>query len=55
MRDDGLRASYEYSSNTRPDLRVSETDLATKNALAGVRGGDVDYQACSRYWVDGLW
>ena len=54
MRDDGLRARCEQSSNTRPDLKVTETDLATKNVFVGVRGGNVGYQACPKYQVDGL-
>ena len=49
LRDGGLRASREQRSNTRPDLKVIETDLATKNVFAGVRGGDdVNHQTCSR-------
>ena len=45
----------EQSSNTGPDLKVTETDLTTKNAFAGVRGGSVAHQVCSKYRVDGLW
>ena len=52
LTDDG---SCEQSSNTRPDLKVAETDLAAKHAFVGVRGGDVGHQACLKYQVDGLW
>ena len=55
LRDDGLRACCEQSSNTRADLGVSEIDLTAKNTFTRVRGGDVSHQACSRDWMDGLW
>ena len=50
-----IEVSCEQSGNTRADLRVTDTDLAMKNAFAGVREGDVGHHACSKYRVDGLW
>ena len=51
----GLRVSYEQSSNARPDLGVSVTDLATNNTFARVRGGNLCHQEGFGVRVEGLW
>ena len=51
LRDNGSQAGCERCSNARPDLGVSETNLAKMNAVARV--GEVMWVIRRGDWVDG--